>query len=71
MELRKNSEIVVTAQFVQEFKAGVQEDNVTYSDLGFKRLIFSYRGEEWKIAFEDWRMYEQVPQYENWQKQLH
>lgn len=71
MEFRKNSDIVVTAQFVQEFKAGVQQDNVTYSDLGFKRLIFSLRGEEWKIAFEDWRMYEQVPQYENLPKQLH
>jgi hypothetical protein len=63
MEMKQNSEVVVTAQFIQEFKASVREGNIIYYDLGFKKLIFNNRENEWKIVSEDWRMYEKIRKY--------
>jgi len=64
LELTPQSEIAILAKFLQYFSAGVLLDQVTYNDLGFKRLIFKKYGNEWKIAYEDWRMYEKIPSYE-------
>jgi len=65
LQLRKHSETTVIAVFLQEFVAGVIEDQITYTDLGIKRLVFRRYEDEWKIAYKDWRMYEKIPIFKN------
>jgi hypothetical protein len=65
LELTSQSEIIILAEFMQEFAAGFHPDEeAIYEDLGLKRLKFKKYGKDWRIVYEDWRLYENTSAYE-------